>query len=108
MIDITLGHTPDSDDAFMFYGLASGKVYSNEFRIAHVIEDIEKLNKRAVNHELDISAISVHAYAFLKDYVILRSGGSFGINYGPIILVVATRARVDARRPAELAHPRDH
>lgn len=86
MIDITLGHTPDSDDAFMFYGLATGKVDSNEFRIAHVIEDIEKLNKRAVKHELDITAISVHAYAFLKDYVILRSGGSFGINYGPIIL----------------------
>ena len=86
MIDITLGHTPDSDDAFMFYGLASGKVDSNEFRIAHVIEDIEKLNKRAVKHELDITAISVHAYAFLKDYVILRSGGSFGINYGPVIL----------------------
>ena len=86
MIDITLGHTPDSDDAFMFYGLATGKVDSNEFRIAHVIEDIEKLNKRAVKHELDITAISVHAYAFLKDYVILRSGGSFGINYGPVIL----------------------
>ena len=86
MIDITLIHTPDSDDAFMFYGLATGKVDSNEFRIAHVIEDIEKLNKRAVKHELDITAISVHAYAFLKDYVILRSGGSFGINYGPIIL----------------------
>jgi 1,4-dihydroxy-6-naphthoate synthase len=51
-----------------------------------VIEDIEKLNKRALNNELDITAISVHAYAFLKDYMILRSGGSFGINYGPIIL----------------------
>ncbi|MFB5600661.1 MAG: menaquinone biosynthesis family protein [Nitrososphaeraceae archaeon] len=86
MIDITLGHTPDSDDAFMFYGLASGKVNSNEFRIAHIIEDIEKLNNRAINHELDVTAISVHAYAFLKDYFILRGGGSFGINYGPAIL----------------------
>jgi 1,4-dihydroxy-6-naphthoate synthase len=86
MIDITLGHTPDADDAFMFYGLASGNVESDQFRIHHVIEDIEKLNKRALNNELDITAISVHAYAFLKDYIILRSGGSFGINYGPIVL----------------------
>ncbi len=86
MIEITLGHTPDADDAFMFYGLASENVGSNEFHITHVIEDIEKLNKRALNNELDVTAISVYAYAFLKDYVILRSGGSFGINYGPIIL----------------------
>jgi 1,4-dihydroxy-6-naphthoate synthase len=86
MIEITLGHTPDADDAFMFYGLATGKVESNGFRIQHVIEDIEKLNRRALNNELDITAISVHAYAFLKDYVILRSGGSFGVNYGPIVL----------------------
>jgi len=86
MIEITLGHTPDADDAFMFYGLASENVGSNEFHITHVIEDIEKLNKRALNNELDITAISVYAYAFLKDYVILRSGGSFGINCGPIIL----------------------
>ena len=86
MIDITLGHTPDADDAFMFYGLASENVESNEFHITHVIEDIEKLNKRALNNELDITAISVYAYAFLKDYIILRSGGSFGINYGPLIL----------------------
>ena len=86
MIEITLGHTPDADDAFMFYGLASENVGSNEFHITHVNEDIEKLNKRALNNELDITAISVYAYAFLKDYVILRSGGSFGINYGPIIL----------------------
>lgn len=86
MIDITLGHTPDADDAFMFYGLASENVESNEFHITHVIEDIEKLNKRALNNELDITAISVYAYAFLKDYIILRCGGSFGINYGPIIL----------------------
>ena len=86
MNEITLGHTPDADDAFMFYGIASGKVNSPEFRIRHVIEDIETLNKRALKQELDVTAVSAHAYAYLKDYVILRSGGSFGSNYGPIVI----------------------
>lgn len=84
---IRLGHTPDADDAFMFYGIASGKVGSSDFEIEHVIEDIETLNKRALKHELDVTAVSAHAYAYLDDYVILRSGGSFGINYGPIVIV---------------------
>src|SRR5262249_4341214 len=70
----------------MFYGIASGKVGSSDFQIEHVIEDIESLNKRALNHELDVTAVSVHAYAYLDNYVILRSGGSFGINYGPIVI----------------------
>ena len=86
MKQVTLGHTPDADDAFMFYGIASGNINSPYFEIKHVIEDIEKLNKRAINHDLDITAISAHAYAFIKDYVILNSGGSFGINYGPIVI----------------------
>lgn len=86
MNEITLGHTPDADDAFMFYGIASGKVKSPDFRIKHVIEDIETLNKRALQHELDITAVSAHAYAYLEDYMILRSGGSFGLKYGPIVL----------------------
>ena len=86
MKQVTLGHTPDADDAFMFYGIASGKISSPNFEIKHVIEDIEKLNKRAISHDLDITAISAHAYAFIKDYVILNSGGSFGINYGPIVI----------------------
>jgi 1,4-dihydroxy-6-naphthoate synthase len=84
-IEITVGHTPDADDAFMFYGIATGKVKS-EFKINHVIEDIETLNKRAQNHELDVTAASVHAYFHLKDYAILRSGSSFGIDYGPIVI----------------------
>lgn len=86
MKQVTLGHTPDADDAFMFYGIASGNVNSPYFDIQHVIEDIEKLNERAIDHELDITAISAHAYAYIKDYVILNSGGSFGINYGPIVI----------------------
>jgi 1,4-dihydroxy-6-naphthoate synthase len=86
MMEITLGHTPDADDAFMFFGIASGKVSSVDIKIKHVIEDIETLNKHALRHDLDVTAISAHAYAYLKDYVILRSGGSFGLNYGPIVI----------------------
>ena len=82
---ITLGHTPDADDAFMFYALASRKLGSI-FVIKHVIQDIETLNRRALKHELDVTAVSAHAYAHLKGYVILRSGGSFGLNYGPIVI----------------------
>lgn len=85
-MQITLGHTPDADDAFMFYGLASGRVSSQNFTIKHVIEDIEVLNKRALAHELDVTAVSAHAYAYLTDYVILRGGGSFGLNYGPVVI----------------------
>ncbi|HJY15208.1 MAG TPA: MqnA/MqnD/SBP family protein, partial [Nitrososphaeraceae archaeon] len=59
---------------------------SPEFRIKHIIEDIETLNKRALKQELDVTAISAHAYAYLEDYVILRSGGSFGLSYGPIVI----------------------
>jgi 1,4-dihydroxy-6-naphthoate synthase len=84
-MDITLGHTPDADDAFMFYALASGKLRSI-FVIKHVIQDIEALNRRALKHELDVTAVSAHAYAYLKDYIILKSGGSFGLNYGPIVI----------------------
>ena len=86
MREITLGHTPDADDAFMFYGIEAGKVKSPYFKIKHVIEDIETLNKHALKHELDVTAISAHAFAYLKDYNILRSGASFGINYGPVVV----------------------
>jgi 1,4-dihydroxy-6-naphthoate synthase len=86
VLKIKVGHTPDSDDAFMFYAMESGLIPTGDFEIEHVIEDIEKLNKRALNHELEITAISAHAYAYLSNYVILNSGGSFGINYGPIIV----------------------
>ncbi|MGC1929287.1 MAG: MqnA/MqnD/SBP family protein [Candidatus Nitrosopolaris sp.] len=86
MREITLGHTPDADDAFMFYGIEAGKVKSPHFKIKHVIEDIETLNKRALKQELNVTAISAHAYAYLKNYIILRSGASFGFNYGPVVI----------------------
>lgn len=94
-MEITLGHTPDADDAFMFYGIASGRVRS-DFRVNHVIQDIETLNRRALKHDLDVTAVSAHAFAYLKDYVILKSGGSFGLNYGPIVIT-----KKDNKMPAE-------
>lgn len=84
-MEISVGHTPDSDDAFMFYGMFTGKITSKDFTVHHVIEDIEKLNRKAVNPELDVTAVSVHACAYIPGYTILRSGGSFGIGYGPIV-----------------------
>jgi len=84
-VEISVGHTPDSDDAFMFYGMFTGKVQSADFKVNHVIEDIEKLNRKATNPELDVTAVSVHACAYIPGYTVLRSGGSFGIGYGPIV-----------------------
>ena len=84
-VDISVGHTQDSDDAFMFYAMFTDKVRSDDFSVTHVIEDIENLNKKAKNPELDVTAVSVHACAYIPNYVMLRSGGSFGINYGPIV-----------------------
>ncbi len=84
-MEISVGHTPDSDDAFMFYGMFTDKVRSSDFTVKHAIEDIEKLNRKAVNPKLDVTAVSVHACAYIPEYTILRSGGSFGIGYGPIV-----------------------
>ncbi len=83
---LTVGHTPDADDAFMFYAIANNKVRLDDIYIEHVIEDIETLNRMAINNELDVTAVSAHAYAYTKDYVILRSGASFGLSYGPILV----------------------
>jgi len=84
-VEISVGHTPDSDDAFMFYAMFTGKITSPDFTVKQVIEDIEKLNRKAVNPILDVTAVSVHACAYIPNYTILRSGGSFGIGYGPIL-----------------------
>ena len=84
-MNISVGHTPDSDDAFMFYAMFTDLVKSDDFTVTHIIEDIENLNKKATNPELDVTAVSVHACAHIPNYTILRSGGSFGIGYGPIV-----------------------
>jgi 1,4-dihydroxy-6-naphthoate synthase len=86
-ITIRLGHSPDPDDAFMFYGIASGKVTSDKIEVVHVIEDIESLNRRALKGELEMTAISAHAYIYVQDaYRILSCGASMGDGYGPIVV----------------------
>jgi 1,4-dihydroxy-6-naphthoate synthase len=84
---LTLGHSPDPDDAFMFYALARHLLPSPGYEFEHILQDIQTLNERATRAELDITAISIHAYAYvLKDYALLRSGASMGDNYGPMIV----------------------
>ncbi len=84
---IRIGHSPDSDDAFMFYALANGLIPTDGFEIIQVAEDIESLNKRAVNGELEVTAISVHAYAYVANhYALMPCGASIGDKYGPLVV----------------------
>ena len=84
---LTLGHSPDPDDAFMFYGLAKDLIPSHGFRFEHILQDIQTLNERATRGELDISAVSIHAYAYVSDkYALLPSGASMGDGYGPMLV----------------------
>jgi 1,4-dihydroxy-6-naphthoate synthase len=84
---IRIGHSPDPDDAFMFYGLASGKVKLEGIRIEHFLEDIQSLNQRAMNAELEVTAISAHAFPYVSDkYWVMRTGASMGDGYGPVII----------------------
>jgi len=88
---ITVGHSPDPDDAFMFYALAHGKIDTGDLEFRHELQDIETLNRRALKRVLDVTAISIHAYAHLLDkYALLPSGCSMGDRYGP--MVVAKKA----------------
>ncbi|QLH06601.1 MqnA/MqnD/SBP family protein [Nitrosopumilus ureiphilus] len=103
-MEISVGHTPDSDDAFMFYGMFTGKVPSPDFKVNHVIEDIEKLNRKATDPELDVTAVSVHACAYIPGYTILRSGGSFGIGYGPIVTAREQKS-IDELKKCKIAIP---
>jgi 1,4-dihydroxy-6-naphthoate synthase len=87
---IRVAHSPDSDDAFMFYALAEGKIDTGDLRYVHELSDIESLNQRARQAELEVTAVSIHAYAYLwRDYALLGSGSSMGDGYGPRL--VATR-----------------
>src|SRR5438046_5457657 len=83
----TLGHSPDPDDAFMFYAMAENKIDLRGYRFEHRLEDIQTLNERALQGELHISAISIHAYAYVTGrYALLPCGASMGDGYGPILV----------------------
>jgi 1,4-dihydroxy-6-naphthoate synthase len=82
----TLGHSPDPDDAFMFYAMAANKIDLRGYRFEHRLEDIQTLNERAMRGELHISAVSIHAYAYFGDkYLLLPCGASMGDGYGPLL-----------------------
>jgi 1,4-dihydroxy-6-naphthoate synthase len=102
---IRLGHSPDSDDAFMFYALAHDKLDTGGLHFVHQLEDIETLNQRALRGELDVSAVSIHAFAYLTDrYLLLPSGASMGDRYGPI-LVTRRPVSLDDVRSRTIAVP---
>ncbi|MGZ3389486.1 MAG: MqnA/MqnD/SBP family protein, partial [Isosphaeraceae bacterium] len=84
---IRVGHSPDSDDAFMFYALTHDRLDTGGLRFVHQLEDIETLNRRALSGELEVSAVSIHAFAYLADrYALLASGASMGDRYGPTLV----------------------
>jgi 1,4-dihydroxy-6-naphthoate synthase len=95
---IRVAHSPDSDDAFMFYALAEGKIDTGELRYVHELGDIESLNQRARRAELEVTAVSIHAYAYIwRQYALLGSGSSMGDGYGPR-LVSRSAVPTDPRR----------
>ena len=98
LLQIRVGHSPDADDAFMFYALARGKIDTSPLFFRHELVDIETLNRRAFEGELELTALSLHAYAYLTDhYVLCTCGASMGDRYGPMLV-----AR--QKRPLEAFH----
>ena len=98
MRTIRVAHSPDSDDAFMFYALAEGKVDTGDIRYVHELQDIQTLNERALRGELEVTAVSIHAYAYLADkYALLPHGASMGDRYGPRLVSRTQLSREDVR-----------
>src|SRR5881394_2321296 len=96
---LTLGHSPDPDDAFMFYGLAKELIQTQGFQFEHILQDIQTLNERATRGELDISAVSIHAYAYVSDhYALLPSGASMGDGYGPMLVARQQYSKAEVSR----------
>ena len=95
---IHVAHSPDSDDAFMFYALAEGKIDTEGLTYVHELQDIESLNQRALHGELEVTAVSIHAYAYLADrYALLPHGASIGDRYGPRLVARQPMTRDDLR-----------
>src|SRR4026208_1488997 len=93
---IRVCHSPDSDDAFMFYALAEGKIDTQGITYVHELSDIETLNQRALRGELEVTAVSIHAYAYLADrYALLPHGASMGDGYGPMLVAKQPMTRDD-------------
>jgi 1,4-dihydroxy-6-naphthoate synthase len=102
---IQIGHSPDPDDAFMFHGLASGQVPSGDFRIVQVLKDIESLNRLALEGSIEVTAVSIHAYAYLADrYALLSCGASMGDGYGPMV-VARSAVSIDDLKKMTIAIP---
>src|ERR1035437_7327889 len=96
---LTLGHSPDPDDAFMFYALAKNLIPTHGFHFTHILQDIQTLNERAMRGELDISAVSIHAYAYVSDkYALLPSGASLGDGYGPMLVAKKKFSREESAK----------
>jgi len=104
--EITIAHSPDSDDAFMFYGLATNKVRVPGYKFTHTLTDIETLNRKAIGEQFyDVTAISFHAYPYLQEhYTLMACGGSVGENYGPMI-VAAKPYTLDEVKKLRIAVP---
>src|SRR5438874_11323110 len=103
----TLGHSPDPDDAFMFYAIAKNKIDLRDYRFEHRLEDIQTLNERAIRGELHISAVSIHAYAYVSDkYLLLPCGASMGDGYGPLLVEKHRTPNVEHRTSNEEAQER--
>ena len=102
---IHVGHSPDPDDAFMFHALANGKIDTGDLSFTHELQDIETLNRRALKGELEVTAVSIHAYSYLLDkYALLPSGCSMGDRYGPMV-VARKPYRIDELSKLKIAVP---
>src|SRR5690348_9702343 len=99
---LRLGHSPDPDDAFMFYALAREKIPTGPYEFEHVLQDIQTLNQRAMKGELEITAISIHAYPYVSDrYALTSCGSSMGDQYGPMVVCRAEDAKLYGNNPLE-------
>ncbi len=104
-IEIRVGHSPDPDDAFMFHALANDKLDTGRYRFTHILQDIETLNRRALNAELELTAVSLHGYAYMTDkYALCSCGASMGDDYGPMV-VARDALSIDGLRGKTIAVP---